>query len=143
MRSVLRVTILLAVAAAAAGSATQQGAQPAPQPYPQDQQPYAQGSTFYCTDLDGPTSHSSLCFLDPSRCDRERGGAAADGLTASACRPQTPVSCFQLGGDPSPSMAMCAATPDDCDLWRLVDQDKNGRTGAPCTWFHAQQAAYQ
>jgi hypothetical protein len=141
MRAALRLVTLLAVALAAAASATRQGAPAYPaEPYPQEGygQAYPPGAVFFCTDLDAPGSQGSLCFQDPGRCEEERRRAQADGAAAGACRPQTPVACFQLGGEPSPSMEVCAATAQDCELWRLIDQDKNGQTGAPCAWRHAE-----
>ena len=136
MRAALRLCILVAVALAAAASATQQGAQPPPEPYPQQAYGYG-GQVYYCTDLDGRPGQSSLCFMDPGRCEAERGAASKDGLQVGPCRPQTPVSCFQLGGDPDPSQSVCASSPEHCDLWRLIDRDKNGSTGGPCEWRHA------
>ncbi len=141
MRNTLRLATLLAFVLAAAASGSRQGYQPPPQPYPQ--QGYAPPgagdgeAVHYCTDLDGPSTRGSLCFSDPGRCEDERVAAESDGMQAGPCRTQTPVSCFQRGGDPAPDMEVCAASPEDCDLWRLVDQDHHGRSGPPCEWRHA------
>jgi hypothetical protein len=86
------------------------------------------------------TTLSSLCFGSADRCERERSQAATDGARTSACAPTAPVACFQIAGDPNPSMELCAANADDCELWRLVDQDKNGKTGDVCQWKHSQRA---
>jgi hypothetical protein len=85
---------------------------------------------FWCHGLAAgqtQSSQSSLCFPGRGRCERERQIAANDGVQTSECAPaETQVACFQLGGDPNPSLSMCARTVEDCELWRQIDQDKNG-----------------
>ncbi len=99
--------------------------------------PQGAATDWYCTALASAAARGSLCFAQPERCESERRQADADGARSAPCRPQSPVACFQLGGDPNPSMEMCAASVEDCELWRLIDQDKNGRTGTACEWRHA------
>jgi hypothetical protein len=94
------------------------------------------GPVYTCFGLRTGNTASSLCFGSHERCETERAQASRDGSSTGACRPLAPVSCFQLGGDPNPSMEVCAETAKDCDLWRLVDQDKNGVTGPGCEWRH-------
>lgn len=138
MRNALRLGLLAAVALAAAASGTQQGARQSPpaQPYPQSSY-VEQGQAYACTELDSPGSHSSLCFHDGARCEEQRASAENSGVRATPCLPQTPVSCFQRGGDPDPAAAVCASRPEDCDLWRLIDQDKSGRGSPACQWRQA------
>jgi hypothetical protein len=109
-----------------------------PEGYAQQQwgQPPPAAGEFFCTSLESRTARGSMCFGYPDRCEEERRRAEGDGMRAAACRPQSPVACFQLGDDPNPSMEMCAASFEDCDLLRLIDRDKNGRTGATCEWRH-------
>jgi hypothetical protein len=91
---------------------------------------------YVCTEVHTQKTDGSFCFPSQERCDRERRDAEKDGARTTDCRPLAPVSCFQLGNDPNPSMEACAATPSDCDLLRLIDRDKNGQTGGPCQWRH-------
>lgn len=109
---------------------------PPPQAY--GQQPGWRGSDgeWFCTSMQSRATRGSQCFATGERCEDERRRAQSDGVQAWPCRPQSPVSCFQLTDDPSPSMEMCAASAEDCDLLRLIDRDKNGRTGAVCEWRH-------
>jgi hypothetical protein len=117
------------------------GSPPPPQPpYPGD--PYARAAgagEHACTDLATATTRGSLCFASVGRCEEERRRAASDGIEAQPCRPQAPVACFQLRGDPGPAAEMCAASIEDCELLRLIDRDKNGVTGAACAFSHGPQ----
>jgi len=137
----LRVGVLLTAMALAAASSQNQGRSPqypyAAPPATTARSPGLPAEAVYvCTEVHTPKTDGSFCFATQERCDRERRGAEADGARTSACRPLAPVSCFQLGGDPNPSMEACAETSDDCDLLRLVDKDKNGETGGACEWRH-------
>jgi hypothetical protein len=125
----------LAILVVACYSGPQQQAPP-PASYPQEAWASQNDGQFYCTALESQAARGSQCFPSPERCEDERRRAGADGLAAAPCRPQSPVACFQLAGDPDPGMEMCAATAEDCDLLRLIDQDKHGRTGAACEWRH-------
>jgi hypothetical protein len=109
-----------------------------PQGYGQQGQGWsaAGAAAFFCATMESPATRGSVCFSPNERCDDESRAAQADGLAVATCVPQSPVACFQLGDDPSPSMEMCAATIEDCDLLRLIDHDKNGRTGPACEWRH-------
>lgn len=120
-------------------------AQPQPPPPAYYGDPYARpyagygappGGGYACTDLATATTRGSMCFPDAVRCEDERRRSAADGVDAQPCRPQAPVACFQQGNDPSPAAELCAASAEDCELLRLIDQDKNGVTGGACAWRH-------
>jgi hypothetical protein len=124
--------------------------QPQQQPtqgYPQQQGGYGQqqgwqgqqqgAAEYYCARLESSAARGSLCFAQWDRCEAERRAAESDGARTVACAPQSPVACFQLQGDPNPSMEMCAASIEDCDLWRHIDREKNGQTGNACEWRHA------
>jgi hypothetical protein len=108
---------------------------PPPRPMPQAWGP-PPTDDWHCAPLETQAARGSICFATVDRCEAERHQAEADGARSGPCRPQSPVSCFQLQADPSLSMEMCAATPEDCDLLRLIDQDRNGQTGGPCEWRH-------
>jgi hypothetical protein len=110
--------------------------QPAYSGQPPPGAPTTERAPWSCADLDRPGTHGSVCAATADGCERERGRAAAAGVTASVCRPQKPVACFQLGGDPSPGAEMCASTTEDCELLRQIDRDKHGQTGEPCAWRH-------
>ena len=124
---------------------TPQNQQPTAQPYPQQQQgeypqqgyPQSGGSEYFCARLESSAARGSLCFAQWDRCESERRAAEQDGARTVQCTPQSPVACFQLQGDPNPSMEMCAASIEDCDLWRHIDREKNGQTGNACEWRHA------
>src|SRR5262249_48868780 len=137
-----RLGVLASALVLAAASTSSQGHSHSPQypssPPPSQQQPPPPGqshvqppppmaaspqpspeSVYVCTELHPPRTNGSLCFPSQERCDRKRVDAEKDGARTSDCRPVSPVSCFQLGGDPSPASEACAATPMDCDLLRL------------------------
>jgi len=133
----LRLGVLAPALVLAAASTTNQGHSPQyPGTGPTPTPPPPIESVYVCTEVHTPKTDGSLCFPTQARCDRERSDAEKDGARTTECRPLAPVSCFQLGNDPSPSMEACAVTPQDCDLLRLIDRDKNGQTGAPCQWRH-------
>lgn len=117
-----RVMVVLALAACA---------QPPPQPPPYYGNPYGGPRDHACTELASATTRGSMCFPALARCEEERRRAAGDGLDAQPCRPQSPVACFDAGAG-----ELCAASVEDCELLRLIDQDKNGVTGAACEWRH-------
>ena len=128
----VRVAILGAAALFSLGSSTGwKGRKPDPPP-----PAYAQeDARAWCHGLSAGQTQSSLCFPGKSRCEQERDAAARSGIDASACEPAAaPIACFQLRGDPSPSMAMCARNVEDCELWRLIEHDKHGPAPgqAPC-----------
>jgi hypothetical protein len=108
------------------------------QPGPGGRQWGAISASYACFSMRSGDTQGSLCFGSFTRCARERQQATRDGAQTGECRMLAPVSCFQLGGDPNPSNEVCAATPQDCELWRLVDKDKNGATGSACEWRHFQ-----
>ena len=139
-----RLAILVVAGVLSVASTSTQGRSP--------QYPYTSGPSYggapggaapayHCALIRSASTQGTLCVPTRDRCERERRAATHDGAETAPCQPQSPVSCFQLGGDPSPSMEMCGATPEDCDLWRLIDQDKNGRTGGPCEWRHGDLGA--
>ena len=140
----VRIGVLLTAMTLAAASTTNQGRSPQ---YPSAPPPgYSSGggspdlppeTVYACTEVRTARTEGSFCFATQERCDRERSAAEKDGARTTECRPLAPVSCFQLGSDPNPSMEACAETADDCDLLRLIDKDKNGQTGGPCEWRHA------
>jgi len=137
LEKLARLGVLVAAAVVSLASASRQGSAP---------RPYAgrPGTDAYsCALLVGATTRGTLCVPTYERCERERRAAEQDGAQTHACAPQAPVSCFQIGGDPNPSMEMCGATAEDCDLWRLIDQDRNGRTAGPCEWRHGDLGAPQ
>jgi hypothetical protein len=133
--------VILVVVLGACYSTPQQRAQPTYQQPPGDwQQPGWQqpgGGEYFCAHLESAVARGSLCFAQWDRCEAERRAAEGDGARTSACAPQSPVACFQLQGDANPSMEMCAASIEDCDLWRHIDREKNGQTGDACEWRHA------
>ena len=88
----------------------------------------------YCFTLATDKTTTSICTVGFGGCERPRQGAVSDGQTTSACVPWSPVACFQLGGDPSPQQRFCAANLEDCELWRGLDQKKNGGNSEPCAW---------
>jgi hypothetical protein len=140
-----RLGVLAAAGVLSIASTSSQGRSPQ---YPYRPGPsYASASAapmaeaYYCALIRTPSTQGTLCVATLDRCERERRAAAKDGAETAPCQPQAPVSCFQLGGDPNPSMEMCGATAEDCDLWRLIDQDQNGRTGGPCDWRHGDLGA--
>lgn len=100
-----------------------------------------ESATYRCFALSTARASGTLCFGADARCESERAAARADGATTSECAAREPVSCFQLGGDPNPSLEMCAATPYDCELWRFIDHDRNGATDSACEWRHGTAAA--
>ena len=91
---------------------------------------------YFCHSLRSATSSGSLCFSTFERCERERQSAEADGLTSDGCGQRSPVACFQLGGDDNPSNEVCAASTEDCEVWRRIDEQKNGAQAAPCSFKH-------
>jgi hypothetical protein len=128
-----RLWFLVLVAAACAQQPPQQ------QPYaygdPYAQPPWAGGDAAYaCTDVATEKTRGSLCVATTMRCEDERRRAAEGGASAEPCRPQAPVACFDARNDPA--RELCAASVEDCELLRLIDQDKNGVTGAACEWRH-------
>jgi hypothetical protein len=88
----------------------------------------------YCFTLSTAKTTTSICAVGFGGCERQRQGAITDGQTTSDCVPWSPVACFQLGGDPSPAQRFCAANLEDCEMWRGLDQAKNGGSGAACAW---------
>jgi hypothetical protein len=91
---------------------------------------------YWCHDEQAAGSRATMCRPDHDACEAERQAAIADGLTTTFCARTSPVACFQLGGDPAPAAEWCAATIEDCELWRRIDHEKNGDTGDPCEWRH-------
>jgi hypothetical protein len=94
-----------------------------------------QDSRLFCHGVAAGDSRSSLCYTGFDRCQRERETSLAGGIEATECTPAVAqIACFQLRGDPNPQMAMCARTVEDCELWRLIENDKHGAspTQAPC-----------
>ena len=145
LAKLVRIGVLLTAMALAAASTTNQGRSPQYPSAPPTPPAIASGgdspdlpadTVYTCTQVRTARTEGSLCFATQERCDRERAAAEKDGARTTECRPAAPVSCFQLGNDPNPSMEACAETADDCDLLRLIDKDKNGLTGAPCAWRH-------
>jgi hypothetical protein len=152
----LRVLLVACGALVALASADQQ--QQSPQPYygGYPQQPPGQPSPYapatdpnggpaaqptsgapgqdYCFTLATDKTTTSICTVGFGGCERQRQGAVNDGQTTSACVPWSPVACFQLGGDPKPEQRFCAANLEDCELWRGLDQKKNGGQSDPCAW---------
>jgi hypothetical protein len=99
--------------------------------------PAASGSVpgqDYCFTLSTPQTTTSICASGFGGCERQRQAAEADGQTTTQCVPWQRVACFQLGGDPTPASRFCAANLEDCEIWRGVDQQQNGTTGAACAW---------
>jgi hypothetical protein len=96
--------------------------------------PYAQAGDGqdYCFTLKSAQTVSSLCASGFGACERQRQSAVSDGLATTDCVPWTPVACFQLGGDSAPSARWCAANLEDCEVWRRIDEEKNGKTGGAC-----------
>lgn len=136
-RHVLRAALLaLAAFASLASSSSSTGSRPASNPSAWEPPPGSTPGIYWCHNVRSNAGSSSLCFAQFDRCERERQVAAADGLFTTYCMQASPVACFQLGGDPSPAQEMCATTLEDCELWRTIDQDKNGSTGASCGWLH-------
>jgi hypothetical protein len=88
----------------------------------------------YCFTLSTAKTTTSICAVGFGGCERQRQGAIADGQTTSECVPWSPVACFQLGGDPAPAQRFCAANLEDCEMWRGLDQAKNGGSGDACAW---------
>jgi len=120
----MRLSVLGAAALASLASSTGwKGRKSDPQPpaYAQDD------GRAWCHGLSAGETQSSLCFPGRARCDQERDAAVKNGIQVTECAPaQAQVACFQLRGDPNPSMAMCARTVEDCELWRLIENDKHG-----------------
>jgi hypothetical protein len=150
LAKLLRLSVLAATIAVSVASTTTQGQAPQYQPsyvggpgYSEGEGPgpTPSGPPYSCTQIRTVTTAGTMCVATADRCERERQDAERDGAQTTPCRPQAPVSCFQLTGDPNPSMEVCAASPEDCDLWRLIDRDKNGRTGAACEWRHGEAIA--
>ena len=155
MRRALVPTLAALAALASADSQPQQsypyGGYPAPQQQPGYYAPATDGDAGpggaapaptsgapgqdYCFSLSTAKTTTSICAVGFGGCERQRQGAIADGQQTSDCVPWSPVACFQLGGDPSPTQRFCAANLDDCELWRGLDQKKNGGQGGdPCAW---------
>src|SRR5262249_20105424 len=139
-----RLGVLAAAAAISVASTSSQGRSPQ---YPQWGASNSAATAapnpaaYYCTLLRTTATRGTVGLPTLDRCEQERRDAGRDGAQTTPCQPQAPVSCFQLAGDPNPSMEMCGATAEDCDLWRLIDQDRNGRTGGPCEWRHGDLGA--
>jgi hypothetical protein len=137
LAKVARLGVLAAGVAISVASTTSQGHTPQYQPGVSYAPPPTPGA-YSCALLVGARTRGTLCLPTLDRCERERHDAERDGAQTQPCLPQAPVSCFQIAGDPNPSMEMCGATAEDCDLWRRIDQDRNGRTGSPCEWRHGE-----
>ena len=127
-RASLRAVALALVVLAAAASSSSESASRGPQA------PTGGGPVYACHSEQGPSGVRSQCRPRPEDCEAERGAATSLGLSVSACVPVARVACFQLGGDPSPQAAWCAATHDDCQFWRNIDVAKNGDGGQRCDW---------
>lgn len=91
-------------------------------------------ASYHCFTLQTQKTTTSMCLPNQAGCERERAAAMGDGLATTDCVAWQPIACFQLQGDPSPGAEMCAANLEDCEIWREVDRQKNGRTGAACAW---------
>jgi hypothetical protein len=136
LREAARGMVLVAAAVLSVASSSSSRQKPAAED-PATAAPRRDPSGAYsCFTMRSESSTGSLCFATIDRCESERTASVADGAQSSPCRSLAPVSCFQLGGSQNPSMEMCAESQEDCELWRTIDQDKNGTTGDSCTWRH-------
>jgi hypothetical protein len=127
----LRISVLGAALLFAAASMTSRT-----QSSPGGPPPTGIRGVYQCHSLASASGSATQCFASAERCQAERQAAQAEGLRVSLCAEVSPVACFQLGGDPNPSQEMCATTIEDCELWRAIDQNKNGTTGAACQLMH-------
>jgi hypothetical protein len=138
-----------AFAARASSTYSQQPPPPAYPPYGQAGEPGAPGAPGqagqtpqasgapgqdYCFTLSTGQTTTSICTVGFGGCERQRQSAQTDGQETTECVPWAPVACFQLAGDPAPTARFCAANLEDCEVWRGVDQQQNGRTGDTCSW---------
>jgi len=139
-----RIGFLIVAAALAVGSSQHQGRSPQ-YPYPASSQggvgdTHVPGpppeAVYVCTEVRSGSTLGSFCYAHQERCDRERRKLVREGAQASACRPVSPVACFQLGDDQNPRRESCAESIEDCELLRFIDKDKNGSTGQSCEWRH-------
>jgi hypothetical protein len=90
---------------------------------------------MWCHNEQGPTGKiASQCRATPEACESERASAQAGGLAVSSCAQVPQVACFQLGGDPAPAAEWCAASFEDCEFWKHLDEQKNGPSGQRCDW---------
>jgi hypothetical protein len=140
MTSFVRVGLLAVAAFVSLASSSNRSSTTSTSTYPQqgrwDPPPNSTPGVYWCHTLRSGEYTGSLCFPEFDRCERERQTENAEGMYTMYCQQASPVACFQLGGDPNPSQEMCGQTLEDCELWRTIDQDKNGGTGEPCAWKH-------
>lgn len=128
MTSLVRVGLLAlaTVACVGSGGSNQSPSNPATAP---------PAAGWWCHNEQGPTGKiASQCRPAENACDSERGSAQASGLATSECAQVPQVACFQLGGDPAPAAEWCAASLEDCEFWKTVDEQKNGAAGQRCDW---------
>ena len=132
MMSTVRVVVLAlaALACLASSGSSSSSKQPGTTP------PGGQGASgWWCHNEQGPTGKiASQCRPAQNACESERGAAQAEGLAVSECAQVPQVACFQLGGDPAPAAEWCAASVEDCDFWKRIDEQKNGAGGQRCDW---------
>jgi hypothetical protein len=123
----LAALVVAAVACLASGSSSSSRREEKPPP--------GQAGSWWCHNEQGPNGKIvSQCRPAQDACESERGAAQGDGLATSSCAQVPEVACFQLGGDPAPASEWCAATSDDCEFWKRIDESKNGLAGQRCDW---------
>lgn len=137
VQAAVRGVVLAVCALASLASSSSSSKQPTSN-YPSrwEAPPGGTPGVYWCHTMRSGEHTGSLCFAEFDRCERERQTEASEGIYTMYCQQASPVACFQLGGDDNPSMEMCAQTIDDCELWRTIDNDKNGNTGGACQWKH-------
>jgi hypothetical protein len=131
MMSTLRVLLLALamLACLASGGSKESRKDPGTAP------PGQGASGWWCHNEQGPTGKMvSQCRPAQNACDSERGAAQAESLAVSECAQVPQVACFQLGGDPAGAAEWCAASLEDCEFWKRIDEQKNGVAGQRCDW---------
>lgn len=99
--------------------------------------PRPRATTFFCTTEWSQASAASICRPTYDGCERERAEAGAQGLGSTDCVATSPVACFPLAGGPPADPAggeWCAATLEDCERWRQVDESRGGPPAPACAW---------
>lgn len=124
--------LLLAILACLGSSGSSKDRRQDPGPPGYGPQPGAGG--YWCHNEQAASGLHSQCRPAYDACEQERQAAEADGLAVSGCAQVPQVACFQLGADPAPAAEWCAASLEDCEFWRQIDEQKNGSAGQRCAW---------
>ena len=141
--AVLGLAAWLCLASASSNESQRPPAQPPPGGGPgagQQAGPRPGGAGWWCHNeqaQSGATAGkiASQCRPAQDACESERASAETSGLAVSPCAQVPQVACFHLGNDPAAAAQWCAASLDDCEFWKRLDEQKNGAIGQRCDWL--------